>query len=39
MATFYCIYCNRPISHQGACLPCNKKYKERRDAQAARAGK
>ena len=33
MAKCYCIDCGREISHVGRCLPCNKKAKERKEAQ------
>ncbi|MEA3515105.1 MAG: hypothetical protein U9R34_06500 [Nanoarchaeota archaeon] len=33
MAKCYCIDCGREISHTGRCLPCNKKAKERVEAQ------
>jgi len=33
MAKCYCIDCGREIIHTGRCLPCNKKAKERVEAQ------
>ncbi len=30
---YYCIDCNRKITHKGRCLECNKRAKTRREAQ------